>query len=293
MIALHARASTGLRLTTMNAISFLTSSYREATYTAVLALVLLCLASGAAWVMSRNQSRETQRFWQLTFRHIAAICFMFGLGFIWKTELQSVFLALGAATAGFLLAFRESWLSLLAFWLRVIKRQYSLNDFIEVDGVRGKVIDITWMTTIVAESVPGKGGTIYSGKVVHIPNNRMLLEPLTVDNLTDEYTLHIMTLPLPKGARPLAVEKVLLEVANRHCAPYFKEARKHMKLLEQEKALEIASVEPRTFLSVGEEGAVTIRMRITVPQADSGRLHQAILHEFFEKVDEKAWPLVP
>lgn len=266
------------------------SIHREAAYTAVLAVVLLCMAAAATWVMSRSQTRETERFWQLTFRHIAAIGFVLGLGVIWKSELQAVFLALGAATAGFLLAFRENWLSLLAFWTRVIKRQYSLNDFIEVDGVRGKVIDITWLTTIVAESVPGRGGTIYSGKVVHIPNNRMLLSPLTVDNLTDEYTLHIITVPLPKGVRPLAAEKVLLDVAHRHCAPYFEEARKHMRLLEKEKALEITWVEPRAFLSIGEEGAVTIRVRITVPAALSGKLHQDILHEFFERAPEEAWP---
>jgi small-conductance mechanosensitive channel len=276
----------------MHSLTFFVSSYHEATYTAILALVLLCLASTAAWVMSRNQPRETQRFWQLTFRHIAAICFMLGLGVIWRAELHSVFIALGAATAGFLLAFRESWLSLLAFWTRVIKHQYSLNDFIEVDGVRGKVIDITWLTTVVAESVPGRDGTLFSGKVVHIPNNRMLLNTLTVDNLTDEYTLHIVTLPLPKGARPAAAERLLLDIANRHCAPYIEDARKHINLLVQETALEIASVEPRTFLSVGDEGAVTIRVRITVPHAERGKLQQAILHEFFEKADSKAWPPV-
>jgi small-conductance mechanosensitive channel len=274
----------------MHSLTSFVSSYREATYTAILALVLLCLASTAAWVMSRNQPRETQRFWQLTFRHIAAICFMLGLGVIWRAELHSVFIALGAATAGFLLAFRESWLSLLAFWTRVIKRQYGLNDYIEVDGVRGKVIDITWLTTVVAESVPGRDGTLFSGKVHHIPNNRFLLGTLTVDNLTDEYTLHIIAIPLPKGARPTAAEKLLLDIASRHCAPYIEDARKHINLLVQETALEIASVEPRTFLSVGEEGAVTIRVRITVPHAERGTLQQAILHEFFEKADSKAWP---
>lgn len=274
----------------MTALSMLTSLHREATYTALLALTLLGLASAAAWVMSRNQSRETQRFWRLTFRHVAALGFMLGLAVIWKAELQSVLVALGAATAGFLVAFKENWLSLLAFWMNVVRRQYNLHDFIEVDGVRGKVIDITWSTTVVAESVPGKTGTLYSGKVVHIPNNRMMLSPLTVDNLTDEYTLHIVTLPLPKGARPLSAEKVLLEVANQHCKPYFMDARKHMKLLEQEKALEISSVEPKAFLSVGDDGVVTVRVRIIVPEVARGRLNQAILHDFFDKVDEAGWP---
>jgi len=277
----------------MTFLNFFTSLHREATYTALLALGLLCVASGATWVMSRNQNRETERFWQLTFRHLAAIGFVVGVLIIWKSELHSVFLALGAATAGFLLTFREHWLSLLAFWIRVVKHQYSLNDFIEVDGVRGKVIDITWLTTIVAESVPEKVGTIYSGRVIHIPNSRMLLAPLTVDNLTDEYTLHIITLPLPRGAKPLAAEAILLEVATRHCEPYFGEAQKHLNLLAEEKALEISSVEPRSFLSVAEEGAVTIRLRIIVPETRVGRLHQAILHEFFEKADNQAWPLVP
>lgn len=274
----------------MNIIAVLTSLHREAAYTAVLAGTLLCLASGAAWVMSHNQNRETQRFWRLTFRHVAALGFTLGLGIIWKAELQSVLVALGAATAGFLVAFRETWLSLLAFWMRFVRRQYNLHDFIEVDGVRGKVIDITWLYTVVAESVPGKTGTLYSGKVVHIPNNRMLLAPLTVDNLTDEYTLHIVTVALPKGAKPLAAEKVLLTVAKVHCAPYFDEARKHMKLLEQEKALEISSVEPKSFLSIGEDSAVTIRVRIIVPEEARSRLNQCILHDFFAQVDDEGWP---
>jgi small-conductance mechanosensitive channel len=277
----------------MTVLATLTTLHREAAYTATLAATLFMLASGAAWVMSRNQSRETQRFWRLTFRHLAALGFMLGLAVIWKAELQSVLVALGAATAGFLVAFRENWLSLLGFWMRFVRRQYDLHDFIEVDGVRGKVIDITWLYTVVAESVPGKTGTLYSGKVVHIPNNRMLLAPLTVDNLTDEYTLHIITLPLPKGAKPLAAEKVLLAAANQHCAPYFTEARKHMKLLEQEKALEISSVEPKSFLSVGDDSIVTIRVRIIVPEEARSRLTQAILHQFFEQVDEAGWPSAP
>lgn len=274
----------------MNVLLYFNSIHREATYTAVLALTLLCMASAASWLMSRNQNRETQRFWRLTCRHVAALCFMLGLAVIWKSELQSVLVALGAATAGFLVTFRESWLSLLAFWMRFVRRQYDLHDFIEVDGVRGKVIDITWLYTVIAESVPGKAGTLYSGKVVHIPNNRMLLAPLTVDNLTEEYTLHIVTLPLPKTAKPLVAEKVLLDVANKHCEPYFAEARKHMKLLEQETALEISSVEPKAFLSVGDDSAVTVRVRIIVPEEARGRLNQAILHDFFEKVDETGWP---
>ena len=266
------------------------SLHTEATYTALLALTLLVMANVAAWVMSRNQTPEAQRFWKLTFRHLAALGFVFGLAVIWKSELQSFVLALGAATAGFLIAFREAWVSLLAFWIRVIKRPYGPNDFIEVDGVRGKVIDITWLTTVVAESIPGKDGAVFSGRVVHVPNNRMLLSTIVVDNLLGEYALHVINMPLPKGFRPLGAMNLLTEVAERHCRPFYQEARRHLRALAQEKALDIAAVRPTAFLSVGDDGAVTVRLQIIVPQFMRNDLQRSILAEFFEKADDSAWP---
>lgn len=267
------------------------TQYREeATQTALLGALLFTGSSLASRALARNQRPETQRFWRLTLRNLAALGLLLGAIVIWKAELRSVFLALGAATAAVFLTFRESWLSVLAFWVHLVKRPYSLNDFIEVDGVRGRVIDITWLTTVIAETVPGKSGTIYSGKVVHIPNNRLLMTPLTVDNLTDEYTLHVLTVPLPSDAKPLVAEQLLLQVARQVCEPFYEEARKSMRLLEKEKALEISSVEPKTYLSIDDDSSVTVRLRIIVPSELRSKLHQDILHAFFEVVTPEAWP---
>lgn len=268
----------------------LTQYREEATQTAILAALLLAGSMVASRTLARNQTPETQRFWRLALRNLAVLGLLLGSIVIWKTELRSVFLALGAATAAVFLTFRESWLSVLAFWVQLVKRPYSLNDFIEIDGVRGRVIDITWLSTVLAETVPGKGGTIYSGKVVHIPNNRMLMTPLTVDNLTEEYTLHVLTVPLPSGAKPLVAEKLLLEVARRVCEPFYEQARESMKTLEKEKALEISSVEPKTYLSIDEDSSVTVRLRIIVPSEMRSKLHQDILHGFFAVVTADAWP---
>lgn len=256
-----------------------------------LAAVLFVLTHFASWLVGRDKSMEGKRFWRLTFRHLATACFVLGVGIIWKAELQSVLVALGAATAGILIAFREQWLSLLAFWVRVVKRQYALNDFIEVDGLRGRVLDITWLTTVLAETGCGSDhGFAYTGRVVHVPNNRLLLSPVLVENLTGDYSVHALNVSLPKGANALQADAILLAAANRQCEALFEEAAAHMQSWQTEQSMDAPSVTPRTRLLMGKEGAVTIQLRIVVPFKDRMRYEQSILREFLSQVDEEAWP---
>src|SRR5690554_1934404 len=90
--------------------------------TAVLAVALWVLFNVIGWFLSRNKPPETQRFWRLTFRNAGTVCFFIGLVLLWPAELQSVLVALGAATAGLLITFKEVWMSLLSFWFRFVKR---------------------------------------------------------------------------------------------------------------------------------------------------------------------------
>lgn len=120
--------------------------------TAALAALLVLLTWCATWLVSRHESMETRRFWRLTFRHLGTLAFVIGLFVIWRHQLHNGVVALGAALAGLLVTLRENWLSLVAFWVRIGRRHYSLDDFIEIDGVRGRVLNISWLTTDVAES---------------------------------------------------------------------------------------------------------------------------------------------
>lgn len=267
------------------------TSYKDELFlSATLVVVLLTLATVATAMLSRNQPMEIKRFWRLTFRHVAAIAVVVGLMFIWRKELHAVIVALGAATAAIFLAFRESLQSMAAFWMRVGRRHYGLDDFIEVDGIRGRVLDITWLTTVLAETGPGKDGLAYSGRVVHVPNSRIMLRPLFVDNLTGEYSAHLIHVHLPDGANPLKAEKVLQDAANRACAPYVVEAANHMRGLQRAQALDTPSVEPKIQLRIEEEGMVTLVLRIVVPFTEKMRLEQTILHEFLYMADNEAWP---
>lgn len=266
---------------------------REAIWTGCLAAALVVVTWSATWLVSRHESLETRRFWRMTFRHLGAIAFVVGLILIWRHQLQNGVVALGAALAGLLVTLRENWLSLCAFWVRVGRRHYGLDDFIEIDGVRGRVLNVTWLSTVVAEVGPGRDGLSYSGRVVNIPNYRTLLAPLYVENLTGEYSAHMLNVLLPAGTDVLKAESLLLEAAMNVCGPFLADAALHMLRVQLEQAMDTPSVEPKVLMHIGDYGLVTLSVRIVAKAGEKQNLEQAILREFFARSGEAHWPGQP
>lgn len=262
-------------------------------WSAGLASLLVVLTWAATWLASRHESLETRRFWRMTFRHLAVLAFVIGMAVIWRHQLHNGVVALGAAFAGIFITLRENWMSLVAFWVRVGRRHYGLDDFIEIDGIRGRVLNISWLSTSVAETGPGKDGLSYSGRVAFIPNYRMLLAPLVVENLTGDYSAHLVRVPLPVGTDVLRAEQVLLEAAKTACAPYLEDAARHMDRLRRDEAMDTPSVEPKVLVHVGEEGFITLALRIVAHADQKQKLEQAILRDFFARAGEARWPGQP
>ncbi|GBG14561.1 cytochrome C biogenesis protein [Novimethylophilus kurashikiensis] len=255
-----------------------------------LAGILLLTAQASSWVVSRNQPIEVRRFWMVTFRNLAAFMFLVGVCVIWREQLHSVIVALGAATAGMLLVFREAFMSMLAFWLHVLKRTYGLGDFIEIDGVTGEVVDMTWQHILLAETGPGT--LTYSGRVIQIPNHRLLHTPVFVDNLTGDYGAHVLQVHLPKGVDILKAEKLLMAAAVKHCEPYYADARLHMNELQRRNAIDTPSIEPKVRIKLVEEGFAILVLRIVTPFREKLKVEQLILRDFLAAADEDAWPRV-
>lgn len=256
--------------------------------TLILGAALAGAARVGALVAAKRARPENRRFWALTCRNTATAAFVMGSGLIWLAELQAVLVILGAATAGFLIGFKEQWQSLLAFWIRVVKRHYGLNDIVEVEGVKGRVVDITWLTTSIAEMGAGLDEMAYSGRMVHIPNIRMQMANLYVENVTGRIGVHTIEVPLPVGADALAVQELLNAISLEHCSPYFAMAREHMARYDG--GIDLPSELPRVRLHLRPEGEVSLSLRIVVPAKDKARIEQLILQDLLKKASETIWP---
>jgi hypothetical protein len=252
----------------------------------VKSLILLAIVLIARFLLVRavlrndSLSIEVRRRWVLSIRNAMALIFMTGLAFIWFHELSTFAVSLVAIAVAIVLATKELILCLSGAVLRAGTNAYTLGDRIEIQGVRGNVLDQNFLATTVLEIGPGHTSSQYTGRAVIVPNSLLLSHPVINETYMKEFVVHIVTIPLAEEEDWQDAERLLLEIASRECAPFMQEAQLHMKQMEGKAWLDAPSVQPRVSIQIPEPRRINLLLRIPAPAHRTSRLEQAILRRF-------------
>jgi small-conductance mechanosensitive channel len=223
---------------------------------------------------------EVRRRLAVQIRNVLGIVFVVGLFFIMANELRAFAVSLVAIAVAVVLATKELILCLSGTALRIGANAYTIGDRIEINGVRGNVIDQTFLATTVLEIGPGHVTSQYSGRAIVFPNSLLLAHPLINETYMKDYIVHVMTIPLSVTDDWQAAEKILLGIANEECRPFLEEAARHMKELEGKNWMDVPSVKPRVSIQIPEPTRVNLLLRIPTPAHRTSRLEQMILRRF-------------
>src|SRR5690606_15579608 len=134
------------------------------------------------------------------------------------------------------------------------------------DGIRGRVLDITWLNTVLAETADYDSHA-YTGRIIHVPNNRLLTSAVRLENLTGVYNAHHFKVTLPKGTSQdevLHYRDLLAAAVNLHCEKFYERATNHMKAIRRTQAMDTPKVTPHLSLTFEKDGEVAIQVRIVV-----------------------------
>ncbi len=213
-------------------------------------------------------------------RNVLGFVFVLGLLFILANELRAFAVSLVAIAVAVVLATKELILCLSGTALRIGANAYTIGDRIEINGVRGNVIDQTFLATTILEIGPGHVTSQYSGRAIVFPNSLLLAHPLINETYMKEYIVHILTIPLAVTDDWQAAEKILLGIADEACQPFLEKAARHMKELEGRNWMDVPSVKPRVSIQIPDPTRVNLLLRIPTPAHRTSRLEQAILRRF-------------
>lgn len=245
-------------------------------------LILLIQAFLRRQIARTGLPPESKRRWLVQVRNGALILFFFGLTVIWAAELRSVALSLVAFAAAVVLATKELIMCLSGTILRGSAQSFKLGDRIEVNGLRGDVIDMGLMTTTLLDVGPGSTIHQHTGRAVVLPNSIWLSSPVTNVSFTELYVLHVLTIPVELGVELPAIEEALLSAANDICEPFLEEAKAHLDKLGARRGLETPTAEPRIWMRVTAPKQLELLLRFPAPTRKVGRVEQAILRRFLE-----------
>ena len=109
---------------------------------------------------------EDMRRWVVVSRNLTLIACLIGLISVWAAQIQTLALSMFAIAAAIVLATKELIMCLSGSLLRSLTKQYSVGDYIEIGGLRGRVVDINLVYTTLHET-----GAEGAGTILLVPNN--------------------------------------------------------------------------------------------------------------------------
>lgn len=239
-------------------------------------------------VKSTKIGNDTKRRTLLNLKSILLLAILILSISLWATQLYHFVISLAAILAAFAIAFKEVFLCFGGGFYRTFAHSFSVGDRIEVNGLRGDVIDIGFMGTQLLEVGP-KGLTHqYTGRTVSFPNSMILTTQILNETENGQgetdFALHVFIVPIANTPEWKSHQDKLLDAANEACEHYIPEASRYFNRLARKRSVDSPWVEPRINIRFDTQYKLDLIVRVTVPIRNKGVVEQEILKNYLKKV---------
>jgi small-conductance mechanosensitive channel len=211
------------------------------------------------------------------------------LTIIFSDQLGNLTVAMGVAGAGVAFALQEVIASFAGWFAITFAGFYNPGDRVQLGGIKGDVIDISFLRTTLMEVGEWVNSDLYSGRVVRVANSFVFKEP--VFNYSGEFPFlwDEIIIPVKYGSDHNLARQILENIAKETVGEYTKNAHSAWMDFSKQFLLEDATVEPLVSL-VTNDNWIEFTLRFVVNfkfrRKTKDRLFTKILDEF-EKTNGK------
>ena len=147
---------------------------------------------------------------QITLNILTLICIII----IWGHKLQGLVTIISFISAGMTIALREIIFNFFAGIYIKFTKPFELEDRIEIDNLKGDVINIHALGFEILEIGERVNGEQSSGRIVHIPNSMIFTKPLENYVKAFKYIWNEMTIKVDLDSDIESTKQILYEIVN-------------------------------------------------------------------------------
>src|SRR5882672_7301832 len=151
-------------------------------------IVISAALRGRGW-LSRETKLRASVFW----RNFSFLIAFLALLFIWRAELRAAALSLAALSVALVLGGKELLTSVLGYIHRTTAGSFEFGDVIEINDIKGEVIDQTLLSTTVLEMSEEH---LFTGRVVQFPNSFYVTHAMKNYSRLGDYQLGMVSIPV-------------------------------------------------------------------------------------------------
>lgn len=214
-----------------------------------------------------------------------ALAFLVVLIGLWAPGPNTVVTVLTVLGAGTAISMREALLSIAGWFNLVIRQPYRVGDRIEINDIKGDVIDIRLLHTTLMEV----GGWIEAdqstGRIVHVPNAWVYLHGLYNFNQGFNFVWNELSVRVSRDTDWQKARDLMLEMAKESAAVVESQAAGEIKRLSREYLVHYSILTPFVYLKIVDEGVQLTLRYLTEVRKRRGTEHTftiAILERFKE-----------
>jgi small-conductance mechanosensitive channel len=283
----------GIRLLGVNA-----ENGRKLLFTLGFLILLYALSKllGGLVRIARGKQGKRVGFW--AGQGISLLTFLVGvvgLVSIWFDNPARLATGAGLLGAGLAFALQKVITSFAGYFVILRGKTFNVGDRITMGGVRGDVIALNFMQTVIMEmgqppAVQASDPAMwvrsrqYTGRIVTVSNAQIFDFPVFNYTRDFPYIWEEMSLPISFKDDRQQVERILLDAARRETVRIEDLAQPALTALEERFAMKPAELEPRVYLRVTDNW-IELTVRFLCKDHDIRGLKDRMSREIMDKLD--------
>ena len=165
-------------------------------------------------------------------------------------NIKDIALAVGLFTAGVTITLQELILSIAGSVYIFLVKVYQPGDRIEINGIKGDVIDVDGIYTTMMEIGEWVTSDNYSGRIVKLSNAFVFRGPVYNYSRDFPFIWDELDLPIRYGSDVELAKKIVLEIARAQLSDYVRESVQQWKSVVGRYYVENAMVEPTLAITL-------------------------------------------
>lgn len=196
-------------------------------------------------------------------------------------SIKDLGLAIGLLTAGITITLQELILSIAGSFYIFFVRVYKPGDRIEINGIKGDVIDIDSIYTTMMEIGEWVSSDNYSGRIVKLSNAFVFKGPVYNYSQDFPFVWDEFNLPIRYGSDVEMAKKIVIETAQELLSDYVQQSRNKWEKVVERYYIEDAQVDPTLAVTLTDNW-IQFNLRYIVDYKKR-RYTRHVLHEQIRK----------
>ncbi|MBC8206755.1 MAG: mechanosensitive ion channel family protein [Kiritimatiellales bacterium] len=257
------------------------------TCTALTFIVLLRLLTGM--LVNRKVKDDKRRYHlrrSVTYVYTAIVLLV--IGSIWFQGIASLSTFLGLASAGLAVALHDTIANIAGFFFIEARKPFRVGDRIELDHVKGDVIDIRLFEFSIVEVGNWVDADQSTGRIVHVPNSIVMRMPLSNYNIGFEYIWNEIPVLITFESNWKKAKALLSAIGKKNTEHLSQGAQAQIRRAARKYLIIAGTLTPTVYTTVKDSGVMLTIRYIVDPRQRRGteqQMWEEILDTFAAEPD--------